>query len=163
VLFQAGWFASVLGAAHDHPWAGPAVLLAVIAADLAGSDRRRAEIALLLSAAVLGFAFDTLVAAGGWFHPRPQLWPAPFSPPWLVALWVNLAATLNGSLAWLKGRWGLAAALGAVGGPAAYFGGARLGAAEFPPGAAPLLVLSAGWLLLTPLLVWMAAFFRRET
>jgi hypothetical protein len=58
---------------------------------------------------------------------------------------------------------GLAAALGAVGGPAAYYGGARLGAAEFLPGAGTLLILSAGWLLLTPLLVGLAAFFRRET
>ena len=92
----------------------------------------------------------------------PHLLPAPFSPPWLIALWLNLAAALNFSLAWLKGRHLLAAAFGAVGGPLAYYGGAKLGGVVTMPGGWDLLALAAGWAAMTPLLAWLAAYYRRE-
>lgn len=161
-LFQAAWFACVLGAARGWPWLGPLALLAVVAVGLALSGDRRGEIQLLASAAALGFLFDTGMTAAGIFHPLPHFFPAPWSPPWLIALWPNLAATLNVSLAWLRGRYLLAAVFGAVGGPLAYYGGAKLGAAITLPGPYDLLALSAGWAAATPLLVWLAAFYGRE-
>jgi hypothetical protein len=64
---------------------------------------------------------------------------------------------LDGCLAWLPRRLGLAALLGALGGPLAYAGGARLGAVAFPAGlVAGLIAVGAAWLVATPFLAWMA-------
>lgn len=162
LLFDAAWFACVLGAARGWPWLGPLALLGVVTVALVLSDNRGGEIKLLASAAALGFLFDTGMTAAGFFYPLPHFLPPPFSPPWLIAMWLNLAATLNYSMAWLKKRYLLAAAFGAAGGPLAYYSGAELGAVVTPPGFGDLLALAAGWGAVTPLLVWLAAFYRTE-
>ena len=74
----------------------------------------------------------------------------------MICLWLNFAATLNVSMAWLRGRYILAAAFGAVGGPLAYYSGARLGATEALPTTTGMLLLAIGWGIMTPLLVWLA-------
>jgi hypothetical protein len=162
ILFQAAWFACVVGAARGWFWLGPVSVLVFAAITIALSDRRSAELKLYASAAALGFFFDTGMTGAGFFFPLPHLLPPPFSPPWLIALWLNLAAVMNVSLAWLKGRYLLAAAFGAIGGPLAYYGGAKLGGVVTMPGAYDLLALAAGWAAMTPLLAWLAAYYRRE-
>ena len=89
--------------------------------------------------------------------PVAYLLPKTFSPPWMVALWLNFAATLNVSLAWLREeRYQLAAAFGAIGGPIAYYSGAKLGATEMLPSQGGMLVLAIGWGVMTPVLAWLA-------
>jgi len=80
----------------------------------------------------------------------------------MVCLWLNFAATLNVSMAWLSGRYLLAAAFGAIGGPLAYYSGARLGATEALPTTNGMLLLAVGWGLMTPLLVWLAHEFKKQ-
>lgn len=159
---QAAWFACVLGAAHGLPWLGPASVAVFLAISLKLSDKPGAELKLYASAVLVGFTFDTVMTSAGFFYPLPHLLPAPWSPLWLIALWPNLAAMLNVSLAWLKGRYLLAAAFGAIGGPMAYYGGAKMGAVVTMPGFSDLLAQGAGWALVTPLLFWLAAYYRRE-
>lgn len=163
ILSQAAWFACVMGAANGMPWLGPAAVTVFLAICLKLSDKPKAELKLYAAAALAGFAFDTGMTSAGFFFPLPHLLPPPFSPPWLIALWPNLAAMLNVSLAWLRGRYLLAAAFGAVGGPLAYYGGAKLGGVVAMPGAYDLLALSVGWAAMTPLLVWLAAYYRRKS
>jgi hypothetical protein len=67
-------------------------------------------------------------------------------------LWANFATTLNVSLRPLRERLGLAALLGVIGAPLAYFGGSRLGALELVEAVPALLAIGAGWLFLSPLL-----------
>ena len=156
VLFQAAWFAAVLGAARGMLWLGPLSMIPVLAVHLALQEYRRGEVKLLLATGLIGFLIDTTFVAGGVFTPLQHLFPRPFSPPWMVCLWLNFAATLNVSMAWLRGRYILAAAFGAVGGPFAYYSGARLGATEALPSQGGLLVLAIGWGVMTPVLVWLA-------
>lgn len=163
VLFQAAWFAAVLGAARGMFWLGPLAMLPVIAIHLALQDNRLGELKLLLAAGLLGFAYDTSLVFAGVFTPLTHLFPRPFSPPWMICLWLNFAATLNVSMSWLRGRYLLAAVFGAIGGPLAYYSGAKLGATEALPTLRGLLVLVLGWGLMTPLLVWLAQHFRRTT
>jgi hypothetical protein len=76
----------------------------------------------------------------------------------MVALWMNLAATLRHSLSWLCGRPVLALVMGAVAGPLAYWGGARLGAVELgAPLGSSLAAIAVEWALALPLLAWAAA------
>ncbi len=156
VLFQTAWFAAVLGAARGVLWLGPMAVLLVIGIHLALTDNRTGELKLLAVAGSLGFFFDTALVAAGTFSPIPHLLPTPLSPPWMVSLWVNFAATLNVSLAWLKGKYVAAALFGAIGGPLAYYSGARLGATSGLPSTGGLTVLALGWGVMTPLLVFLA-------
>jgi len=159
-LFQVAWFAAVLGAAWEKAWLGPLVLLPVLAVNLLMATDRRGELQLWAVAGVLGLLFDTALIAAGVFAPRRELFPHPFSPPWMIGLWLNFAATLNQSLGWLHGRPLLAALFGAVGGPLAYYGGARLGATEALPGVAGMVLLAIGWGVMTPLLFKLAKTLR---
>jgi hypothetical protein len=156
VLFQAAWFAAVLGTARGMLWLGPLAMIPTLAVHLALQEDRQGEVRLLLAAGLLGFLFDTAFVAGGVFTPLQHLLPRPFSPPWMVCLWLNFAATLNVSMAWLRGRYLLAALFGAIGGPLAYYSGARLGATEALPTTTGMLLLAIGWGAMTPLLVLLA-------
>jgi len=155
-LFQAAWFAAVLGAAQGAPWLGPLVMVPVLAVHLSLTDDWQGELKLLLAAGLLGFLCDTALVKAGVFSPLQYLVSHPFSPPWMIGLWMNFAATLNVSMVWLRGRYLLAAVFGAIGGPLAYYSGAKLGATEALPSLNGMLVLVAGWAVMTPLLVWLA-------
>jgi hypothetical protein len=159
ILFQAAWFAAVLGAAKGLPWLGPVAMVPVLGVHLALAEHRSGELNLLIAAGILGFLFDTALVAAGVFLPVAYLLPRPLSPPWMVSLWLNFAATLNVSLSWLRGRYILATVFGAIGGPLAYYSGARLGATEALPSLGGMLVLALGWGIMTPLLVWLARAF----
>ena len=156
VLFQAAWFAAVLGAAKGMLWLGPLAMIPTLAIHLTLQDDRKGEVKLLLAAGLLGFTFDTAFVAGGVFTPLQHLFPRPLSPPWMICLWLNFAATLNVSMAWLRGRYLLAALFGAIGGPLAYYSGAKLGATEALPTSTGMLLLAIGWGIMTPLLVRVA-------
>jgi hypothetical protein len=162
VSFQAGWFACVFGAAAGQPWLGPAALVVLLGLHFAWPRPRRAEIALLVFAAVFGYAMDSLLVLAGVieFPPAARLgWP---SPVWMVALWVNLATTLNASLSWLRGRYVTAALVGALAGPLSYFAGARLEAIGFGlPAGLSLAAIAAEWAVSTPMLVAVAALTKR--
>lgn len=159
LLFQVAWFAAVLGAAGGMAWLGPLVLIPVLGVHLFLQENRRGETRLILAAAAIGFIFDTLMVATGVFTPIRSILPRPLSPPWMVGLWMNFAATLNVSMSWLLGRYWTAALFGAFGGPLAYYGGARLGATETIPSMSDMAMLAVGWAVMTPLLVRLATHF----
>ena len=75
----------------------------------------------------------------------------------MIALWAVFATTLNVSLRLLHNRHVVAAVLGAVAAPLAYYAGSRLGAVEFVNVGTALLVIGAGWVVLMPVLVSLAA------
>jgi hypothetical protein len=153
VAFQLCWFASVLGAAHGIPWIGPLVTAAWLVAHVRGQQTAvSVEMKLVLVAAVLGwFADSALVLAGLVAFPEPARLGGP-SPLWMVGLWAALGATLRHSLGWLRGRWVLACAFGAIGGPAAYLGGQALGAISVM-GTVGAVAVGVQYALATPLLL----------
>jgi hypothetical protein len=159
--FQIGWFAAVLGAGHGISWLGVAIVPLVFLVNLVLSADRRQELAVALVAAAMGFVVDTGLIAAGVFAPVPFWVPRPFSPPWMVMLWVNQATTLNGCLAWLRGRYLAGSLFGAVGGPLAYLSGAKLGAATLPS-TNGLVILGITWACAFPALLAAAEFVRRR-
>jgi hypothetical protein len=157
IAFQTAWFAAVLGAGSGMPWLGVIAVPLVLALHLALSYDWRPELLLALSAAVMGFVFDSVLIAAGAFSPIPYLFPAPFSSLWMVMLWLNLATTLNVSLGWLRRRYAIATVFGAIGGPMAYYSGAKLGAMTRLPDPSDLLGISIAWAIALPLLFGMAS------
>jgi hypothetical protein len=152
LLFQAAWFACVLGAAHERPWIGALTAGVVIAWHLTQATRAWREAALLGTAAGLGALFETMLVQLGWIRFNTGVLLEGTAPYWMVALWPVFATTLNVSLRSLRGYSLLAVLLGAIGGPAAYYAGSRLGALEFAVAGSALLAIGIGWAILTPLL-----------
>jgi hypothetical protein len=158
VLFQAGWFACVLGGAHGWPLAAVAAAGAVIGVSLCWfSADRMSDVRLLLMVALIGFCVDSInLWLGVFVLIGAPLFPH-LCPVWLVALWAVFGTTLRGSLGWLAGRYGLSALLGAVGGPLSYVGGAKLGAVTMPPDHTfSVVVLVVVWAAVVPLFIWLA-------
>lgn len=152
VLFQLGWFSAVLGAAGDLPWLGVLAAAAIAAVHLARAARPLPELALLALAVVAGASFDTLIVQAGWLRFDSGMLVAGTAPVWMVALWANFATTLNVSMRVLRSRLLVAALFGAIGAPAAYYAGGKLGAVEFVATGPALGAIAAGWFFLCPLL-----------
>ncbi len=152
ILFQLGWFACVLGAAHGFAWAGALAAMLIVAWHVARAHSPRRELALAACAALLGVAFESLLAQTGWVRFGSGMLIEGTAPYWMVALWGLFATTLNVSLRGLRARPWLGAMLGAIGGPLAYYAGARLGALEFAAAGAALAAIAFGWAILTPVL-----------
>ena len=146
-LFQAGWLACVLGAAYGLPWAGVAAAAAVVAWH---ARRAAAELKLVALAVAVGALSDSALAASGWVDFAPVAAAEGLAPWWILAMWALFATTLNVSLAWLRSRLPLAALLGAMSGPLAYWAGARLGALELRQPAAALGALALVWAAVLP-------------
>ena len=158
VVFQLAWLLTVGAAGRGIGWAGPLVTIAFAAYTLACGGHARADRLLILVAATLGFALDSVWAYAHVIEYAASF-PAPaIAPLWIVALWVNFAVSLNHSLAWLLQRPLLAVVFGAIGGPLSYFIADRswhavaLGA----PLARTLLLLALAWAVVTPLLCALA-------
>lgn len=152
-LFQTAWLAIVLSAANDQPWIAPIVTGVVLAWHLYNAHRPRIEVSLIGIAMALGAGFETLMVALEIIEPASGAPLAGFAAYWLVCLWAVFATTLNVSLRWLRPRTVTAAALGALGGPLAYAGGAKLGALQLESSYPSIGVLAFGWALATPLLL----------
>ncbi len=155
--FQMGWFACVLGGARGLPWAGTAVAVGVVAIHLYQAPRPKYETLLILFAAAIGFAVDTLLIRGDWLAFSHGMIVPDAAPHWMVALWMIFATTLNVSLNWLKKRRLLAVGFGAIGGPLAYYAGAKLGAVTLLDTATALVAVGIAWAAAMPVLLWVAA------
>jgi len=155
-LFQAGWLACVLGAAKGVPAVAPLVASAIVARHAWISRAPRRELLLVCLVSAIGAVWDSALAASGLLAFREGVVVEGTAPYWIIALWALFATTLNRSLAWLHGRYGLAAALGAVSGPLSYWAGARLDALEFGQPAVALAALALGWAAILPALMRLA-------
>ncbi len=152
--FQLVWFGCMVGAGNGLPWLGPLACAIFVIATLAAGGQRRADLRLLLVALPLGIALDSAFAWSGWLR-YAEAWPwITVAPLWIAALWAAFAMTLNHSMAFLRGRFWLAATLGLIGGPLAYWSAAgAFDAVSFgAPVAWVLIALALAWGALIPLI-----------
>jgi Protein of unknown function (DUF2878) len=151
--YQCAWFACVLGAAAQRPALGLAVVLAAVLWHLYCARLPGRELRLIAIAVLCGLTFESVLVASGWVRMEPAVLVGSFTPLWMVALWAAFATTLNVSLRNLRSRYLLATVLAGLGAPLAYFAGASLGALQWVNATAALLLIAAGWALMTPLLM----------
>lgn len=153
IAFQVGWFSSVIGAAKQMPWLGPLVLIFVLAIHLKQARRPHIELGLIIVCGILGLFFDSLLVALGWVSYPSGQFSDVLAPYWIVTMWMLFGTTLNLSMGWLKGRPSLAAAFGAIGGPASYIAGQKLGGIIFVDYYAALIALAVVWAIAMPFLL----------
>lgn len=156
LMFQAGWFACVLSAAHGFQSAGVALAAAIVAWHLRTAAQPRQELLLVAAAVALGMLWDSTMVLFRWISFEGASMLPGSAPAWILALWALFATSLNVSLRWLRSHMGLAAALGAVAGPLSYLAGERLGALELLQSERALAALAAGWTLFVPMLLMLS-------
>ena len=152
-LYQAGWVACTLGAAKGLPWVGPAAAAAIVAWHLVRARDFARESRLIALAGMAGLCFETLLLQSGLVAYPGGTAIAGLAPMWMVALWGLFATTFNVSLRRLRDHPVLAAALGGLGGPVAYYAGTRLGAIDLVAPAMALVAIGIAWAIATPLLM----------
>jgi hypothetical protein len=136
VLSQVGWFACALGPRYGVAWLGPLVTIGVVAIHLYSAKQPSQELKLMLATVAIGTAFDATTATLGLIgYPVDGILPG-LQPWFMVALWALFATMLNVALA---------AVLGALLGPIAYWSGVRLGALEMLRPVPATVVLAIGW------------------
>ncbi len=152
VCFQLLWWACVLSPLYGLVFAVFALCLLFGMVHLQFVEGWSQALPLLLTA-LLGCLFDQLGYIIGMvdFNHHHQ-WIS-YIPLWMAALWLAFACTLNVSLRWLASNLRLAFVLGAVFGPLAYWGAAKLGAIVLPGQMLSLAWLGLGWGLLLPLML----------
>ncbi len=155
--FQVVWFVSVLSAAKESYWSGPAVVICWLLMYAWKSGAPKREIILALISGVVGFFVDTSLIWLEAFSPQGVSGFLRLSPAWMIGLWLNFATSLNSLFPWLKGKHILAALVGFIGGPTAYYSGASLGAAVIHnPLLEHLALIGVGWSISLPLLIWLS-------
>ena len=153
ILFQIGWFACVVGAAKQMPWLGVIVVLAIVIWHLSQAKQPKLEIYLLILTLIIGAIYDQTMLQNKLLTYQAHGWSNSLTPAWILALWVEFATILNVSLRWMRGRWLIAILFGAIGGPLAYIGAAKLGAVTINVLPLGYIALSIGWAIITPLLL----------
>jgi hypothetical protein len=159
VGFQIVWVLAVGGAAKGLWWPGLAGLLVYAGLQLYFSRWAAADFALLLLAALIGCAADSLLVH---FELVRYATPVPsgaYAPVWIAGLWMAFSLTINHSMSWLKGRWVMAVLFGAIGGPLVFWIAARYWHAVeiVEPQWRGLIALGVEWALMTPLLLMLSA------
>lgn len=152
-IFQVAWFSSVIGGAREMPWLGPVAVLVALVIHLRFARRPFEEIVLVLTCALIGAGFDSLLVAAGWVSYKSGQFSSLLAPYWIITMWALFATTLNVSMRWMRGRPKLAALFGLYGGPAAYLGGQALGGIVLVELWPALIALGIGWAIMMPALM----------
>jgi hypothetical protein len=164
VLYQAGWFAMVLGAANGFPWKGSAAGFILCCLHLCLARELVPEVKTVLIIGVMGTLVDSAQALAGVFVFESGYWSYWFVPLWLTVMWMQFATLFHYALSWLSDHYFLSATLGLVGGPLAFYAGERLGGVIFPMGTArSMIILAVVWAMVTPACVFIASVFKPST
>lgn len=156
-LYQLGWCFCVLGAAWGYPLMGAGLALLPLLIHLMLADSPKKEASLMLCACLIGITVDSVQQYLGVLTFKPSPISPLGLPLWIFIIWAQFATMFHYALFWLRGRYLLGALCGLFGGPLAYWGGVRLGAADFGVHVLlSLLSLALVWSLVTPLLIWLS-------
>lgn len=153
LVFQVAWLVSVIGGAQQMPWLGPLAALLAFALHLRAARKPFDEVLLVLSCALIGAGFDSILVASGWVTYKAGLFSDYFAPYWIITMWMLFAMTLNVSMRWLRDKPRLAALLGFFGGPASYIAGQAIGGIVLTNQVAALTALAFGWAVMLPMLM----------
>lgn len=156
VLFKLGWVACVMLAAAGQPMMATLAVAAIVVVHLATVPVKSKESMLLVSAALIGMTWESLLVRAGLVSYPGYTDAAALAPYWIVAMWVLFATTINFGFRWVKRSWIVASAAGLIGGPLAFFSGAQLGAVEFSDTTLALALIGLGWAVLLPTLALVA-------
>lgn len=158
LIFKVSWLIVIWSAANAMPLSGLLAVSLAVLIHLITCRSPANEVLLLLAIGFVGFLWETLLLTLGLVEYSSGMFHSQLAPYWMVALWILFATTLNVSFARLQNNLALAAAFGAVAGPVSFFAGSRIGAVTIVSESFGFAILSLGWALFLPLVLWIAKF-----
>ena len=149
--YQAIWFATVLGAAHNRPDLGAEVGVLMVVWHVWWARSPVIELSTIGITLLVGALWEGIMVHFGLvnYQAGSTLFGVPL---WILVLWMGFGTTLNGCLGWLRRQLGIAAILGGLLGPLSWLGGAQLGALKIPDPATGYTALGVGWFFVMPFL-----------
>ncbi|MES1196692.1 MAG: DUF2878 domain-containing protein [Steroidobacter sp.] len=156
VVFQFGWFAAVLGGAHDHAIAGSIVVAIIIAVHIWRADLPSQETLLIVFTAAIGTLWDSTLVVFHVIQYTHGNFLSNVAPVWIIAVWALFATAFNTSLTFFKYRYVFASLFGAIGAPLSFIAGMKLGALQFPDYNRAIMVIAIGWAVMMPVLMKLA-------
>ena len=157
VGFQIVWFACAFGAAKELYYLPCIAGFLMIAGVVLSTPDKKSLLVFMVWTMVLGFLVDTVLLQHQFIQFK-SLNPYPFNlyqPWWMSILWASFASSFSASFQWLANKYRLAAVLGAVFGPVAYYSGSQLGAIA-PISEQGLVLVGLFWLISMPIMVWLS-------
>lgn len=158
ILFQAAWFACVIGAVQGLPWLAFAFVLVVVIGQWHFAKWSNNALIFILVAGILGGLVDQGFLQFNIVQYVAHGWTANMVPIWIIGLWLAFASTINLSMRWLRGKWLTQLLFGAIGGPMAYFAAQKLGAVVISSNPTDWAVLALAWAVMTVLLFKLAEY-----
>jgi len=155
IFFQLVWFVCIIGAAKNETHTAVAFSLLIVLFHFYLTKHKANELKILLLASIIGFLFDGFLLKSELVLYADHGWSYSITPLWIIILWMGFAITINSSLSWLKKKLNLSILFGAIGGPLAYLAGEKLGAVTLLTSDA-LIIISTGWAIITPLLIFVS-------
>lgn len=154
IALQAGWFITCYSSGTGNPITGPGFTLIWLLLHLSLVPDRYIDLRIVLAAGLFGYLADSLLVLSGIIaFPDASRLGMP-TTAWMVALWINFALTLRHSMSWLRKRYVVAMAAGAVAGPLAYYAGEKFSAIILADGITPVLAISVEWIIAMLFLLW---------
>jgi hypothetical protein len=157
LISQLGWLVLVMGAARGWGIVGIVYVACASGWHLHGASQPRREALLIVLVGATGWLWDSLIAHTGLLRYPNGILIAGTAPYWIAGLWALFAIQLNTLFKWLQGRPLLAAAIGAVAGPASFRAGAALHAVSFVHPVEATIFLAFGWAIWLPAALALAA------
>ncbi len=155
LMFYIGWGFCLSGVVTGRPFLGPVVVAVLLLSHLIRVRFRLDEMILIMTVAFFGTLCDTAFLNLGLIDYRAGYESLPWlAPLWVTAIWALFAISVNHSMIWLRFNLSFAVLFGMGGGIVSYFAAARLGAAEFYPSLAVVLVIiGLVWAVIMPIIV----------
>lgn len=144
LVFQAAWFACVLGSKSSNPMLYPAIGFCAVLGLVILNKRFGSAFPFLLSAVALGMVGDSLLVRLELlaFYANPTVGGAPL---WMIILWANFGLMLRPLFPWFLEN-NIRCLLGfSLGGVAAYYAGWRMDALAFTSGWLSALAIFIEW------------------
>ena len=152
VCFKVSWVVTVYGAIQGAPWLGLLWVLGWITVFFLWQKQDKREWIFLLGCAAIGYILDSVLILTGYIKFPIEVQYGFLSPLWMIALWLNMAATFRYALGWLRNRFFLGAIIGMILGPVAYVGGEKLGGIQLVGGMLPVAI---EWLIAIPIILYL--------
>ncbi len=144
VVFQAAWFACVLGSKSSHPTLYPVLGFCAVLGLVIFSKHFGSAFPFLLSSVALGMVGDSLLVRLELlaFYANPTIGGAPL---WMIILWANFGLMLRPLFSWFLEN-NIRCLLGfSLGGVLAYYSGWQLDALAFTSGWFSALAIMFEW------------------
>lgn len=145
VAFKTTWLGCVWLAAQGRVLEGAVVGLLGTSIQLVRRPRLMRELGTVAAVGVAGMLVDGLLARWTGLWELRGTVPFGLVMAWWFAMWSNFTAALGLAFSPLRARLGLAAVAGLIGGPAAYLGGASMGAVELGSQVSAMIALAIIW------------------